>query len=150
MRDQSSYQDSSQFSAFPSKTDLKALRQKFRPSGYESSGSTRNLSEDELWRWHAYDYGFRSIILGDKNTRSPIDPTGQWFDKHLVWSAEGFYRAMVGARSDRTQDSIDERNCRQAEAAEWRQKFAEEHGFRDFGEVMAYGVARAWTRASEE
>jgi hypothetical protein len=50
------------------------------------------LTDDELWLWHAYDYGFREVVLHDKALQSPIDPYGEWHDPHMVMNAARFYR----------------------------------------------------------
>jgi hypothetical protein len=50
------------------------------------------LSEDDRWLWHAYDYGWRRVVLDDVAKTSPIDRDGVWFDAALAYSAETFYR----------------------------------------------------------
>ena len=51
------------------------------------------LAADERWHWHAYDYGWRRVALGDVTDVSPIDPQRVWFDADLVEVAERYWRA---------------------------------------------------------
>jgi hypothetical protein len=45
----------------------------------------------DLWQWHAYDYGWRRIMLQTRDDISPIDPQKKWFDPALAASAEIYY-----------------------------------------------------------
>jgi hypothetical protein len=56
------------------------------------------LTDEERWFWHAYDYGWRIVQHNDLTRRSPIDPDGQWFDEHLAWTAELWWRDVTGKR----------------------------------------------------
>ena len=69
---------------FPSPTHHAHLRQ---------SARSRRLADDELWHWHAYDYGWRRVMLGDTRQTSPIDPQGSWWDAPLVARATAFWRS---------------------------------------------------------
>lgn len=45
-----------------------------------------DLTDEEKWVWHAYDYAFRRVILGTPAgvTNSPCDPLGEWFDADAI------------------------------------------------------------------
>lgn len=52
--------------------------------------SVASLSADNRRRYHAYDYGWRRVLLDDR--RSPLDPEGEWFDAVLADQAERYWR----------------------------------------------------------
>lgn len=78
-------------------------------------------------------------MLSNRDAFSPIDPHGEWYDKGLVDAAENEMRDR--ARSKRTTEE-----AHYVEAREWRERFAKERGFADFGEVMKHGIAYAFRR----
>jgi hypothetical protein len=67
---------------FPSETHYKWLKEK---------GFDGRQAEQDLWESHAYDYGWRRIILRTRDDNSPIDPDRRWFDEKLAALAEIFY-----------------------------------------------------------
>ncbi len=50
------------------------------------------MSDEDRWRWHAYDYGWRRVMLDDFTKRSPIDDAGEWFNASGAREAELFFR----------------------------------------------------------
>ncbi len=56
------------------------------------------MTQDDRWRHHAYDYGWRRVFLGDHEQFSPIDPPdpmldhGEWFNAVMAQRAEQFLR----------------------------------------------------------
>lgn len=80
---------------FPSRPHLASLRQNLR------KGGSATLSVPDKWLWHAYDYGFRRVVLGDMQPFSPIDALGEWFTADLVEAAEKFYRTILGNNGGR-------------------------------------------------
>lgn len=67
------------------------MRKTLRQAGYSS------FTDNELWQYHAYDYGWRRVYLFSKSDQSPIDPQGQWFNGKMTEAAEKFFRANVVA-----------------------------------------------------
>jgi hypothetical protein len=62
------------------------------------SDSTINLdllAEPDRWHWHAYDYGWRRVMLDEKVDQSPIDRYKRWFEPRLANVAEGFWRRAL-------------------------------------------------------
>lgn len=90
MTDQMTLPVTDQMGTFPSREHHAALRQRFRQDG------TKIFSSDDRFHWHAYDYGWRRVMLGDQRHISPIDPTGEWFNEFLANGAEAFWRAKMG------------------------------------------------------
>lgn len=81
---------------FPSKEHRKALRQPFLKTGKKSSTINLDLlAEPDRWLWHAYDYGWRRVMVDDWEESSPIDSDGMWFDLRLANVAEGFWRRVL-------------------------------------------------------
>ena len=75
--------------AFPNFEDQKALRRVIRAGNYST------LTDDQLWRHHAYDYAWRRIYLGDRNAFKAGDEDGKWFDAANVDLAEQMYRRLA-------------------------------------------------------
>jgi hypothetical protein len=53
------------------------------------------FSDDELWMWHAYDYAWRRVMLGDWSVPAGYDRTGEWFNQSLVEQAEAMWRKRL-------------------------------------------------------
>lgn len=87
MRDQSAPELFKSSDPFPSLSHHARLRQSHRQGGVSA------LAADERWHWHAYDYGWRRVALGDVTDVSPVDPQRVWFDADLVEVAERYWRA---------------------------------------------------------
>ena len=51
-----------------------------------------NLSDTARWHYHAYDYGWRRVVLGQGAPNSPIDPEAKWFNGPLADRAEEMWR----------------------------------------------------------
>lgn len=47
---------------------------------------------EERWFYHAYDYGWRRVVLFDSSDQSHIDPDKLWFDARLAAQAEAMWR----------------------------------------------------------
>lgn len=77
---------------FPSDADRQALHQRITTSGFKS------LNDLETWRWHAYIYASRRVLLEDLGQRSPVDEQGEWYDPMAIDQAEDFYRRKFRAR----------------------------------------------------
>lgn len=75
---------------FPSRTHREALHHALIETRYS------NLAEQERWYLHAYRYGFRRVALGDRASTYEADPSGKWFDEHLVELAEKYYHESLG------------------------------------------------------
>src|SRR5271157_2170882 len=75
--------------AFPNFEDQKALRRVIRAGNYST------LTDDQLWRHHAYDYAWRRVYLGDRNAFKVGDEDGKWFDAANVDLAEQMYRRLA-------------------------------------------------------
>lgn len=59
------------------------------------------LADDEKWKWHADDYAFRIVILGEAwGLTSPCDPHHQWFDRNLIQQAVERKQREQHARQD--------------------------------------------------
>lgn len=67
---------------FPSEAHLVELKAK---------GDDGRRSDDDLWAWHAYDYGWRRVMLNTRDDISPLDPKHEWFNAGLAAKAEIFY-----------------------------------------------------------
>lgn len=50
------------------------------------------MSDDDRWRWHSYDYGWRRVMQSDFGKASPLDPKGEWFNALGAAKAESFFR----------------------------------------------------------
>ena len=77
--------------AFPSNTHLADLRQRLKDGKFQWNV----LTESDLWHYHAYDYGFRRVMLNDFSQDYPLDPHGRWFSALLAEAAEDFYRRKL-------------------------------------------------------
>jgi hypothetical protein len=75
---------------FASRAHLKALRQRVSDGGYGG------FNESERWYYHAYDYAWRRMFLGQRNDQSPTDPDGTWLDIGLVEKASPVCRQLAG------------------------------------------------------
>jgi len=96
--------------------------------------SLEKLGTEDLWRWHAYDYGWRRVMLGDQRRISTLDPEGRWFDAALAADAEEMFQALKPGLGPRVP------TARVIEARELREKWARDHGCEDFAQVMAIGI----------
>jgi hypothetical protein len=79
-------------SFFPSEGHYQELKAK----GFEG-----RIADEDLWAWHAYDYGWRRVILRCRDDNSPIDPDKRWFDGRLAAEAEVFCCCKFGKRIPR-------------------------------------------------
>jgi len=69
-------------SCFPSDEHYEELK---------SKGSHGRISRRDQLCWHAYDYGWRRVVLQDVHGNSPIDPKRKRFDANLVAAAEKYW-----------------------------------------------------------
>jgi hypothetical protein len=104
---------------FPSDENHKGLRRLSRKDG--NPDSTLNLAlldEADRWHFHAYDYGWRRVVLDDRSDQSPLDPWPRsWFDEHSVAVAEAYWRRRLNRPAP---DEIEYRaGPRSAEDIEW-------------------------------
>lgn len=83
---------------FPSEGNHNRLRR----SLMDHKGSMESFTDLECWWWHAYDYGWRRVMLGERNHQSPIDPDGDWCNTLLVDQAEVFWRAKTHRNPPKT------------------------------------------------
>lgn len=74
---------------FPSKADRDYLRAKIRTDAPERGPGYSTLTDDEKWRYHAYDYAFRALSMHDEN--SPVDPQRRWRDEPMIDQAKQIY-----------------------------------------------------------
>jgi len=58
------------------------------------------MSDDELWRHHAYVYGFRRVVYADFGKTSPLDGNGDWFNPSMAAAAERLFKRKFD-RKDR-------------------------------------------------
>src|SRR5271170_3944129 len=58
----------------------------------------KDLSDGEREQYHAYDYGWRRVMLSNFARTSPIDPEGAWFRPQPVEQAEAMYRQKFARR----------------------------------------------------
>jgi hypothetical protein len=77
-------------SRFPSEKHFDELKAK---------GFDGRRSDEDLWAWHAYDYGWRRIILQTRDDNSPIDPGRVWFNVKFAAEAEIFYARKFNKRA---------------------------------------------------
>lgn len=63
------------------------------------------LTDDERWRWHAYDYGWRRVRLAARTDASPADPDRDWLDAPMADQAEKMFRD-AGRRSQARPDAV--------------------------------------------
>jgi len=76
------------FTTFPSDADQQRLRvQKISA-----------MTETDLWRHHAYAYGFRRVALGSFDRKYARDELGEWFNPDMAARAERWYRVKLGVR----------------------------------------------------
>lgn len=59
------------------------------------------MSEPDLWRHHAYAYGFRRVVLGSFDKKYPRDELGEWFNGDMAARAERWYRLKLGVKEQR-------------------------------------------------
>lgn len=63
---------------------------------YDKNGTGyRHFTEDELWHWHAYDYGFRRAYFENLSATSPIDIEGKRYNTLLADRAELMFREVL-------------------------------------------------------
>lgn len=72
--------------SFPSLEHYQLIRKKLRDSGYAA------FTRDDVWYYHAYDYGWRRVFLNQRNEVSPIDEDGQWFNGLMVDRTEQVFQ----------------------------------------------------------
>lgn len=81
------------------------------------------MSEADLWRYHAYAYGFRRVVINNFDRQYPRDELGEWFNHDMAAKAERWYRAKLGKPERRRfapplgQDTI-RPNCNEIPATE--------------------------------
>lgn len=71
---------------FPSKAHQEHLRRHLLDHGYGT------LTDEQKYHLHAYRYGMRRVLLGQRERVYSADPEGKWFDPGLADDAEQFYR----------------------------------------------------------
>ena len=120
---------------FPSDADLERLRA-LRMS---------QMPEPDLWRWHAYAYGFRRA-LGNRERSYARDEAGAWFHPEMAAKAERWYRAKLARGAPRRSA---EENARDRAAAEAREQLARDSGCESFEQLMAIGIRRGSQRAGQ-
>lgn len=85
-------------STFPHMAHRDDLKSKCRRKGHDGQELPglylEQLSREDRFFWHAYNYGFRRIALGLVDDKSPIDPERKWFDAELAAIAEAFWRPI--------------------------------------------------------
>lgn len=86
---------------FPTTQDLADLSQKTTNGEY----SVPTLTEDECFRYFAYDYGWRQFYLKSHLRFSPKDPSGKWYREGAADSAERMFRAVHAATRNLTGDA---------------------------------------------
>jgi hypothetical protein len=64
---------------FPSQEHYEELKAK---------GFNGRVSDEDKRAWHAYDYGWRRVMLGRREDISPLDPGRQQFNADLADQAE--------------------------------------------------------------
>jgi hypothetical protein len=83
--------------AFPSEAHRAHLRARLEAAKWFFD---RAFTDAETrYQWHAYDYGWRRVVLGDRRRLSPIDEGGVWFDARLADEAEAMFRRKFGKRA---------------------------------------------------
>lgn len=80
-----------QSTTFPSDADQQRLR----------ALKISLMSEPDLWRHHAYAYGFRRVALGSFDKKYPRDELGEWFNGDMASRAERWYRLKLGVKEQR-------------------------------------------------
>jgi hypothetical protein len=75
---------------FPSEAHYAELRAK---------GYAGRIGDEDLWAWHAYDYGWRRVMLQTRDDNSPIDPDRAWYDAKFAAEAEIFYARKLNRRA---------------------------------------------------
>lgn len=177
---------------FPSIEDRNRLRRSIldQTKGYKS------LSEEDTWRWHSYDYGWRRVYLNAREERSPIDPDGQWINLELITQAEEMFcrtfakkpppqeivrddferlpprdwtDAEIALKRREMDDLCRERGLPIGEegwaqlardgalapmagddAAEYRERWAKDHGFASFAHAKQFGLVAASRMKSQQ
>lgn len=114
----------------PSQSSSPRKSGKQRSSSPENEQGYSSLSITEKWNWHADDYAFRIVVLGDswEGLSSPCDPKREWFDTGLIRTAVEQKRQKLRARQDwNRKERIEE-----AQQAEWRRaaRLRKERGYR--------------------
>lgn len=95
-------------------------------------------SDSDLWRYHAYVYAFRRVMLKVNDSVSPVDPEGIWYKPEMVTKAERHYRAKFAKPVQFS--ALDSKTERDAAAS--REQFALDHGYDSFVAVMKVGILR--------
>lgn len=76
--------------------------------------------------------------MNSRDTCSPPDPEGNWFNANMADDAEGYYRQEF-----RPSPKPAPELARYREAAEAREASAKERGYEDFKHAMAAGLRHA-------
>lgn len=71
---------------FPSFNDRDQLREIVRRQQYSQ------MDYEQQRRWHAYDYAFRRLVMGDGNAYGPLDPQGKHYHLDMVNEATAFHK----------------------------------------------------------
>ncbi len=96
-----------------------------KPKPYET------LTNDEKWHWHANNYAFRHVVLGQPlQSQSPCDPYGHWFDENLVRNALAAKFPPKPGRS-----------YLQREGRTIANQWAQIHGYRDMDDALEAGAS---------
>ena len=102
------------------------------------------LTEAERWQWHTDVYAFRRVVLGKpvSDRTSPCDPDGDYFDEALI-------RVACARRMDKRERARRQREeqhdgwGRYREAAEYREAWAHQLGYKSFAQMYAIGLVAA-------
>jgi hypothetical protein len=71
----------------------------------KTKASSSTLDTEDLWYWHAYEYGWRRVMIGGDDL--PVDPEKRWFNAELAAAAEVFFCRKFNKRPPRTQEAAE-------------------------------------------
>jgi hypothetical protein len=86
-------------------------------------GFKGRTSDQDLFWWHAYDYGWRRVVLQDRQDGSPIDPRRKWFNTDLAAEAEQYWSRKYGGPS---KPKVESPKMRVAAAYRWAMQHGEQ------------------------
>lgn len=127
---------------FPSAEHIAALRELV----HDPKQNYAVLTPDQRWQWHAYDYGWQRIFRFVERAVnvSPLDPDGKWFNGLMADRAEAFWNEVRNAAREQRKMARGEELIR--EGRDKCNRWAREHGYRDFEE--AYAAGRTYTEVA--
>lgn len=56
------------------------------------------MSDEDRYRYHAYNYGWQRVMLGRMEPVEPLDPNGDWFIASMAERAEEYHRQKMRMR----------------------------------------------------